>query len=114
MSPEHDPLPSLSSPRRNLYIPMLIFPQAAGPSAAPRGAVRKARWLVRNNAYMRLPPPFLHRAVDLAPGIARGDVCALIVQLFALAYAQLQLYFTTFEVKLQGDKRISLQFLLLL
>lgn len=24
MSPEHDPLPSLSSPRRNLYIPMLI------------------------------------------------------------------------------------------
>lgn len=55
-----------------------------------------------------------HGAVDVPFCFPRRHIGSLVIELFAFAHTKLQLYFTTFEIKLQGDQCISLQLLLLL
>ena len=54
-----------------------------------------------------------HGAVDV-PFASRAAISALFVIELLPLHTKLQLYFTTFEIKLQGDQCISLQLLLLL
>lgn len=84
MSPEHYPLLSLSSPRRNLYIPILT---------ACRGKTDCNNKMIRRNfGFSRSAPLLFQRAVHHALCIALGNIGALIIQLFALTQAKLQLH----------------------
>ena len=84
MSPEHYPLLSLSSPRRNLYIPILTV---------CRGKTDcNCKIVCGNFGLSRSAPLLFQRTVHHALCIALGNIGALIVKLFALTQAKLQLH----------------------
>lgn len=84
MSPEHYPLLSLSSPRRNLYIPILTV--CRGKTDCNNKMIR------RNFGFTCSASLFFQRTVHHALCIALGNIGALIVKLFALTQAKLQLH----------------------
>lgn len=108
MAPVHYPLLALSSPRRNLYIPISFG--AARPRVttycAGQSAANLRQLAARHTSGAVLA---FHGAVDVAFGIPRGGAGALVVELFALAEAQLQLDPPALEVERERHQGVALQ-----